>query len=417
MASIKFSIQGKGLTSNIYLRLSVGRGRDYKRKTLYTINSNFWSRSKGLPISKNEDLQQLKYNLAELELYILNNFNQVLDTMIIDGNWLEEQIYNFHNLNLTKSNEKMQLTYQIQYIIDHANSFRKPNNEIGLSNSRIKSFKTFKNKILDFETEENRNNPFSVSEIDYEFGEKFKEWLFARNYRTNYVGKNIANLKTVCANAERRKIEVNPDYKFITTVTETKEDEAIIYLDEDEQRIIKETNLEKNSLINARKLLLLGCLLGQRFSDLVRISPKQIKSYNNKKIIELRQQKTKKAVVIPILPEAMKIIDDGFPYPISLQKANKYFKDILKEAGIDTLVKGYKYDSEKKMNVYKYYPKHELISTHACRRSFATNFYGKIPTPILMNITGHGSEKMFLKYIGKNSYDYAHQMLDYLDKM
>ncbi len=417
MASIKFSIQGKGLTSNIYLRLSVGRGRDYKRKTLYTINSNCWSKSKGMPITKNEGLEQLNYNLAELELYILKNFNQVLDKQVIDGNWVEKQIYNFHNLNLVNKNEETELTYQVQYIIDHANSFRKPNNEIGLSKSRVKSFKTFKNRILDFEREVNKNNPIYVEEINYEFGEKFKDWLFAKNYRINYVGKNIANLKTVCVNAQKRKVPVNPDYKYITTVSEKKEDEAIIYLDENEQRIIKETKLEKSSLVNARKWLLLGCLLGQRFSDLVRINLTSIKNYNNKKIIELRQQKTKKAVVVPILPEAMEIIESGFPHPISLQKANIYFKSILKEAEIDTPVKGYKYDAKLKRNVYKYYPKHELISTHACRRSFATNFYGKIPTPILMNITGHGSEKMFLKYIGKNSYDYAHQMLDYLEKI
>ena len=118
-----------------------------------------------------------------------------------------------------------------------------------------------------------------------------------------------------------------------------------------------------------------------------------------------------------MLPEADEIISDGIPEAIPIQKANKYFKEILKLAGIEEQVKGFKYDKEKKKNVYKYYPKNELISTHACRRSFATNFYGKIPTPILMNITGHGSEKMFLKYIGKNSYDYAHQMLDYLDKI
>jgi len=63
------------------------------------------------------------------------------------------------------------------------------------------------------------------------------------------------------------------------------------------------------------------------------------------------------------------------------------------------------------------YPKYELIGSHVCRRSFATNFYGKIPTPILINITGHGTEKMFLKYIGKTSYDNAYQMVKYFSKL
>ena len=39
-------------------------------------------------------------------------------------------------------------------------------------------------------------------------------------------------------------------------------------------------------------------------------------------------------------------------------------------------------------------------ASHDLRRSFASNFYGKIPTPILMNMTGHARESSFLTYIG-----------------
>jgi integrase len=45
-------------------------------------------------------------------------------------------------------------------------------------------------------------------------------------------------------------------------------------------------------------------------------------------------------------------------------------------------------------------PKYRFISTHIMRRSFATNYYGKIETPILMHITGHTKESTFLSYIG-----------------
>tara|TARA_Y100000385_G_C12833283_1_gene525518 strand:+ start:266 stop:433 length:168 start_codon:yes stop_codon:yes gene_type:complete len=34
------------------------------------------------------------------------------------------------------------------------------------------------------------------------------------------------------------------------------------------------------------------------------------------------------------------------------------------------------------------------------RRSFASNYYGKIKTPLLMNITGHSKESTILTYIG-----------------
>ena len=45
-------------------------------------------------------------------------------------------------------------------------------------------------------------------------------------------------------------------------------------------------------------------------------------------------------------------------------------------------------------------PKHEFVTSHIILRSFASNYYGKIETPLLMNITGHSKESTFLTYIG-----------------
>jgi len=47
-----------------------------------------------------------------------------------------------------------------------------------------------------------------------------------------------------------------------------------------------------------------------------------------------------------------------------------------------------------------FYPKYELITTHTCRRSFASNLYGKIETALIMRMTGHKSQKQLLEYIG-----------------
>jgi hypothetical protein len=34
------------------------------------------------------------------------------------------------------------------------------------------------------------------------------------------------------------------------------------------------------------------------------------------------------------------------------------------------------------------------------RHSFASNYYGKIETPLLLNITDHSKERTFVTYIG-----------------
>ncbi|MCG8729571.1 hypothetical protein, partial [Tenacibaculum finnmarkense] len=45
--------------------------------------------------------------------------------------------------------------------------------------------------------------------------------------------------------------------------------------------------------------------------------------------------------------------------------------------------------------------------SHTCRRSFATNLYGKIDNSTIMGITGHKTEKEFLKYIKVTSTKHA----------
>ncbi len=62
------------------------------------------------------------------------------------------------------------------------------------------------------------------------------------------------------------------------------------------------------------------------------------------------------------------------------------------------------------------FEKWELVSSHICRRSFATNHYGKLPTPVIMAVTGHSTERMFLTYIGKTAKDNAESLMAYWNK-
>ncbi len=149
-------------------------------------------------------------------------------------------------------------------------------------------------------------------------------------------------------------------------------------------------------------------------------------------VIELKQQKTGKNVTIPVLDDTKEIYENGLPYKITIQKFNNYIKELCKLAKIDNLVKGSKIcmvddkgnviekdDKGKypvkvvKRTIAGTYKKYELISSHSCRRSFATNKYGELPTPLIMQITAHSTEKTFLNYIGKSTLDFASQIADF----
>ena len=69
-------------------------------------------------------------------------------------------------------------------------------------------------------------------------------------------------------------------------------------------------------------------------------------------------------------------------------------------AGIDGLVSGFKNNPKTRRKEIVCAQKYEFVTSHIMRRSFASNYYGKIETPLLMNITGHSKESTFLTYIG-----------------
>ena len=118
------------------------------------------------------------------------------------------------------------------------------------------------------------------------------------------------------------------------------------------------------------------------------------------KVIKLTQLKTGEQVIIPIKPELETILkkyDYTLPHTWE-QKVNEHIKDIAKLAGIKEKVNF----EEKKggLTVKQSLPKNELIKTHTARRSGCTNMYlAGVPTIGIMKISGHQTEREFLKYI------------------
>jgi integrase len=117
--------------------------------------------------------------------------------------------------------------------------------------------------------------------------------------------------------------------------------------------------------------------------------------------IDILKQKTKKAVTIGVVePLVIKILENDFPRRVSQVVFNKQIKALCKMARIDGLVSGFKNNPKTRRKEIVNAPKYEFVTSHIMRRSFASNYYGKIETPLLMNITGHSKERTFLSYIG-----------------
>ena len=152
-----------------------------------------------------------------------------------------------------------------------------------------------------------------------------------------------------------------------------------------------------------------------------------------KPFIEFTQVKTDKIMTVALHPKVIEILEKrngNFPKVISDPKYNLFIKQVCRIAKITQKIQGSKLNdlnkedeaakkTKKQEDVKQYrkesgiYPKWELITSHIGRRSFATNFYGTIPTTYLMNVTGHSTEAMFLSYLGKSNKDLAMGITSY----
>ncbi|WP_034889671.1 phage integrase SAM-like domain-containing protein [Gillisia sp. Hel_I_29] len=417
MATITYLIKGKKDPATIYVRFRHGRRFDISKSTQKTISPVDWSSVKKSPHLRNPHLRNLDVKLQNLSIKIKEGFNES-NVDDIDDEWLEKIIKTFNNDSNPTNSESDNvisdlLIDNIQHIIDTANSRENSKGGLGLSNSRINSYKNLKRIINEYQGKKK----IKVSEIDINFGRKFLGWMLnEKKYAESYARKKVDDIKTVCNDAQIQGLKISPQLRKVKGGKS--KSKYIIYLSPQELEKIKNHTYEKSYLKNARKWLLLGCNIGQRGGDLLNLTQDNFVKRNRLEVIELQQQKTGKQITIPILPTTKEILKEGLPHKISMQNFNTYIKEVCEEAKINELIEGSmipKKENEKvnhqdKRKVEGTYEKWKLITSHVCRRSFATNQYGILPTPLIMQITGHSTEKMFQNYIGKTSYDYAEQI-------
>jgi integrase len=252
------------------------------------------------------------------------------------------------------------------------------------------------------EFEAYRNTIIYINGIDHGLVHSFQEWLLVvKNYSVNSAGLQLKLLKMVCKDAERKGVNVHSYTRHIESFTQRSKDRILQTLSFDEIHRIKALHGLPSTIENTRRWMLIGLFIGQRVSDLLSLKPSQVRQAEVGVYVDLLQQKTDKHVTVGIVDkEVINILANYFPYTITQQQFNRQLKTICQLAGITQMVKGYKICEVSKRRKLGVYPKYSIISSHDLRRSFATNYFGRIPTPILMQITGHSKESTFLSYIG-----------------
>lgn len=225
------------------------------------------------------------------------------------------------------------------------------------------------------------------------------------NLSTNSIGNVIKNLKMFMHSAFEEGLHQNLIYRSRYFKKPSEESEAI-YLNEAELQRMKMTILPNRHLDNVRDLFLLACYTGVRSQDYDKLNNDSL--INNGTMLKVRTEKTDEEVIIPLHPIAKAILEkyNGTPRLISNQKFNEYIKDVCRIVGLTETVTLTRTCGGKKIRITK--PKCDFVSSHTARRSFATNAHkAGVPTLAIMAITGHRTEKVFLKYVKVTKEEHA----------
>ncbi len=432
MATVNFLYRSTKDKANLHLRL-LYRYKDsdfvFGVNTKFEVLKEYWNKqhkkkSKDIDITNRQT--EVNNELNKIENYVLKAFNSV-NPDEVNKEWLQNQIDYYYN----PPQEAEQLPTELLKYFDYFIEAKK--NEI--TNGTQKKYNVTKHLLERYQ--KTKSIQIKIADVNDKFKIDFENYCLKNNYALNTISKDLRTIKTVCNHAKHNGIITSHQLDKIRTPQHKTEK---IYLTFEELQKIE--NIDKRRLNdnydNAKDWLIISCYTGQRISDFMRFNKSMIRYEKNKQevlkpFIEFTQVKTDKVMTVALHPKVIEILEkrnNEFPKVISDAKYNLYIKQVCRIAGITNEIKGSKLidlnkedKTEKKAKnkdeVKQYrkeigiFKKWELVTSHIGRRSFATNFYGTIPTTYLINVTGHSTEAMFLNYIGKSNKDLAMELTNY----
>lgn len=389
------------------------KGNRYKKSTGVSIETKYWNADRQLSsvtqqyregVLINHKLTEWKNAVEDLLFNIESRHIKVTDS---DHFW--------ELVDCEKEGRPYdQLSRNPVYFTDYWGNVFIPKFAGIMSESRVGRFRRILDIVLEYE--QDRDIHLKFADVDVEFYRRFKQWCTdVKKYSVNYFGTLVKIVRQVMREADI--VDNLHDDKSYENFVITKKEADTVYLSIEELKKIHRTPLDevfikqiyplaspcsvqniKLSYNVAKNRFLIGAFTGLRCKEFNRLSKENFK---DNRIVMYPTKTDDEKVVIPIHPVIREIIDSGFDLSLALseQKTRDYMKIICRYVGINDLVEVR--DKTFRKGPSEMREKWELIGTHTARRSFATNAYlsKEIPVISIMKLTGHRSEREFMKYI------------------
>lgn len=260
-----------------------------------------------------------------------------------------------------------------------------------ISKNRINNYKRLAEDFKRFERQQCTR--YVIEDMGADTVSRFLDWLrIDRNLAPNTLQSRMKMLRTIIATITKSN-GIKTDYQDAKVKGERVEH---IVLTDDEMNAMMDYDTSNNPrLDNVRRMFIVGITTGLRFSDFSTVTLQHI----GNGVLSIHQKKTGDNVQIPIHPKLQEIIDSGqMPTPIANQNFNDYLRELAMLAGVDTPIEVKSVQGG--VRKVEFVPKWKLVSSHICRRSFASRLYRLGINPqIIMKLTGHRQLSTFMNYI------------------
>lgn len=355
----------------LFLRITID-GQRAELSLKKRINFENWDQNAGCMKGTSGDTKVINNYITQVKAEVFKIYTQMQ---------MMDEFITAETLRLKFTGEKEEKKTLMQVFDFHNREMEKA---IGISIEKVTltKYKTVRNKIENFIKHQYKKSDIYLQELNHQFVTNFEFYLKSEDHIDhNTTHRYIRNLKKIINDAVRNEwLLRNPFDGFKCSLKKVDRD----ILSMEEINLMQQKEFRIPRLAQVKDLFIFSCYTGLAYVDVMKLTPLNLAiGIDGESWLMTHRQKTEESVKIPLLPEAIEIIQKYKKHPdvihsggilprMSNQKLNSYLKEIADLCGIN-----------------------KNLTFHLARHTFATTITlaNGVPMETVSKLLGHSSIK------------------------
>lgn len=344
----------------------------------FKVTRNKWNQNKQIATGKSEMTQRINTQMEVIKKKLV----EIETKLIMEGSEdILEDMYALYIGKTTASRSFITL-FEERYMT------AKRMEGVKFKKSTLDKFKDVLELVRAYIKKSYHAADIPMNKVNFKFISGLEDYLLTvRRQKPVTINKNMQRVKQVTTYAMKcNYIKVDP---FIDH-SPLKVEKELVFLTTEELHKLESYQFAQERLAKVRDLYLFSVYTGLAYHEAFALQKKHIiMAFDKRFWIEMKREKTGKGISVPLLPQAMKIMEkydnggdkEAHVLPaISNQKMNSYLKEITEIVGIN-----------------------KKLTHHTARKTFATTIllYNDVPIEIVSKLLGHSSIAVTQKHYAK----------------